>query len=514
VYAVIHVTPKHPNIQLSPNLPLTAHPSAGYVPELDDDGNPKQSDSKLAITVTAFAVAAGAVALRIGGRAALVSAVGLDFANDNPQLKEQLDNILNAAASMDPTTEAVLFVLAWTACKVFLFDAGGVALALSAGLLFGGVFQGALLSAFAATVGSSVCFVLAKLDTPVRQKAIEALEQNPSLRGIEKVVARDGFKAILVLRLAPILPVPLGLYNYIYAVTGVPFFDFAAGIFLGSLKPYLLDSYLGYFGKTVIDGSAAADPNNAQDVILLLAIGLSVLIGVFASQLAGETWDTVLKELEAEEREQNQGNDDIQQDEGDDGIVRNFFGVDLPIWLVGFQLQLAMANERVNEMVDAEFDAKVWNYTKTEPIPRTLDPAKAPDSPEIVLANTGFDFGASAWDGLVLSPILSAVFWKYANPLLNEEEERTQRPNRRKFRDRLEKQDGVDAIQIVTTEKQDGVDAIQRVTTGSMVIKESEPAKQHDMTAQLMDRVGDLKAQTQAQLDRLEEILKREDDER
>jgi hypothetical protein len=30
-YAVIHVTPKHPNIQLSPNLPLTAQPSAGYV---------------------------------------------------------------------------------------------------------------------------------------------------------------------------------------------------------------------------------------------------------------------------------------------------------------------------------------------------------------------------------------------------------------------------------------------------------------------------------------------------
>ena len=480
--------------------------TTGYVPELDDDGNPKQSDSKFAIALTAFAVAAGAVALRIGGRAALVSAVGLDFANDNPQLKEQLDNILNTAASMDPTTEAVLFVVAWTACKVFLFDAGGVALALSAGLLFGGVFQGALFSALAATIGSSVCFALAKLDTPVRQKALEALEQNPSLRGIEKVVARDGFKAILVLRLAPVLPVPLGLYNYIYAVTGVPFFDFAGGIFLGSLKPYLLDSYLGYFGKTVIDGSAAAaDPNNAQDVILLLAIGLSVLIGVFASQLAGETWDTVVKEMEAEERGQNE---DVEQDEGDDGIVRNVFGVEVPIWLVSFQLQLAMANERIYEMVDVEVDAKVWNYTKAEPIPRMLDPANSPDSPEIALANTGFDFGASTCDGLVLSPILSAVFWKYANPLLNEEEERNQRPNRRKFRDRLDQtQYGMDASpRIVTTD-----------TSGSnMAMKDpSEPAeKPHDMTAQLLDRVGNLKAQTQAQLDRLEDILKRNDDER
>ena len=55
--------------------------------------------------MTAFAVGAGAVALRIGGRAALVSAVGLDFANDNPQLKEQLDNILNYADSMNIATD-------------------------------------------------------------------------------------------------------------------------------------------------------------------------------------------------------------------------------------------------------------------------------------------------------------------------------------------------------------------------------------------------------------------------
>ena len=67
--------------------------------------------------------------------------------------------------------------------------------------------------------------------------------------GVEKVVARDGLKAVLTLRLAPILPIPIGLYNYVYGVTNVPIGQFAGGIFLGSLKPYLLDSYLGYFGK-------------------------------------------------------------------------------------------------------------------------------------------------------------------------------------------------------------------------------------------------------------------------
>ena len=44
-------------------------------------------------------------------------------------------------------------------------------------LQFCGVLQGALLSAFAATVGSSVAFALAKLDTPIRQKTLELIDK-------------------------------------------------------------------------------------------------------------------------------------------------------------------------------------------------------------------------------------------------------------------------------------------------------------------------------------------------
>ena len=187
--------------------------------------------------------------LRIGGRAALVSALGLDFATDNPELKDGLENVLQYASTIGTESELALFILAWTAVKVFCFDAGGVVLALASGILFGGVWQGAVVSAFSATVGSSVAFGLAKLDTPVRKKALEVVDEYPSLRGIEKVVAKDGIKAIVTLRLAPVLPIPIGLYNYVYGVTNVPYLDFAGGIFFGSLKPYLLDSYLGVVRK-------------------------------------------------------------------------------------------------------------------------------------------------------------------------------------------------------------------------------------------------------------------------
>ena len=180
-------------------------------------------------SLLAFVVAGGAVLLRVGGRAALVSALCLDFATENPELRDGLDSVLNYAATIGTESELALFVLAWTAVKVLCFDAGGVILALSSGILFGGVIQGAVVSAFSATVGSSVAFGLAKLDTPVRKKALEVVEEYPSLRGIEKVVAKDGIKAILTLRLAPVLPIPIGMYNYVYGVTNIPFIDFAGG---------------------------------------------------------------------------------------------------------------------------------------------------------------------------------------------------------------------------------------------------------------------------------------------
>ena len=159
----------------------------GYVPELDPETNePFKSDTQAALSLTAFIVAGGAVALRIGGRAALVSALGLDF-TQNPEVKDGLNQVMEFTSNMDTGVELGLFMLAWTFVKVFCFDAGGVILALASGVLFGGVWEGAILSALAATVGSSVAFGMAKVDSPVRKKALEVVEEYPSLRGIEKV---------------------------------------------------------------------------------------------------------------------------------------------------------------------------------------------------------------------------------------------------------------------------------------------------------------------------------------
>jgi len=443
---------------------------------VDEDGNPIKGDSKAVVTMTAFCIGIGAVALRMGGRAALLGIVGLNFADDNPGLKEQLDQVLQFSDSVDPNLRIFFFLLAWIGVKTLCFDVAGIALAFSSGILFGGVLQGALLSALCATVGSAVCFGLAKIDTPVRKKALNLVEENPSLRGIDRVVAEDGFKAILTLRLAPILPIPLGMYNYLYGVTNVPFQDFFAGIFLGSIKPYLLDSYLGYFGKSVLDGTAGQ--TGLQDVLVLLALGLSVMVGTFASQLAGETWEAVLEEVEEAEKNKK---------EDDDGVKRKVFGRDLPKWMIDLQIRAKASEERMTEIAYAELDAKVWNYTKEEKIPEDTDPACAANSPEVAERMMGVDVKEALLDGFILTPVIMGYYDKLQDPLYNEEEERANRPEvSRRFREMVE-----------NGSKQAGSTTNTEATVG-------EPSTPPSAT-DLLGQVESLRDQVKRRLQRLDE---------
>jgi len=441
----------------------------------------RNKDTKFAISLTAFLVAAGAIILRVGGRAALVSTLGLDFAQDNPELKDTLDSCLAYTESMDSSTKLILFFIAWTFVKVFCFDFGGIVLAFISGIVFGGVVQGATLSALAATLGSTVAFYLAQAPTPFRNKALQLLDENPSLRGIQKVVSQDGFKTILTLRLAPVLPIPLGMYNYIYGLTNVTIPNFAGGVFLGSLKPYFLDSYLGYFGMQLVEGddfnkvmtssasssllSPGTVPNpssildaptlmdtttissitptatttssitndlfqisqtDMQDFILLFALGASVLIGTFASQLAGDTWESIQKEIQIDKDAKKQAairergfNNTSTYDE--DAIIRKFLGFPFPDWVIGMQIAYQEANQRINTMIQTEYSAKVWNYTSDSIIPSTLDPAQYLDSPEkSTNLQQGFNFVPSFMDGLALSPCLIQAFFKYSDPQYNQ----------------------------------------------------------------------------------------------
>lgn len=180
------------------------------------------------------------------------------------------------------------------------------------------------------------------------------------------------------------------------------------GIFLGSLKPYLLDSYLGYYGKEVFDG--AAGYGTEEDAILVFALVVSALVGIFATQLASETWDAVREEVEIEAIRKG--------DKDSDGVVKKVLGLKLPEWIVEPQTSLKQTEKEIERMIKSEYKAEIYKNEGGESSQK-MDPSKFPGSPENLGAGSGYDTTTSLYNGLALSLSLVKAFFKHSDPLYN-----------------------------------------------------------------------------------------------
>lgn len=249
----------------------------------------RDKESRYGVLVTTFFVAIGAAVLRLGGRGALLNILGLDFIQ-GAEIREQIDSFVVAFQSMGGLGPLGFF-LGWLVAKVACLDFIGVSLALSSGVLFGGVVQGMLASVVASVAASATVFLLSRYS--LSEQIRPEIEKRSLLRAVDGAVAREGFKTVFVLRLSPILPIPIGAYNYIYGVTKVTLPAFIAGISLASFKPYFLDSYLGVFGKSVIDKT---EDGGATDALLLVVLGAIVAVGTLATQVAGTVYDEIKAE--------------------------------------------------------------------------------------------------------------------------------------------------------------------------------------------------------------------------
>ena len=167
----------------------------------EEDGG---AAAKNAFAASATAVIVGALVLRLGGRAVLVSVLGLDMVAELG-IGDQIDQVLAYSQDAGAWT-VVAFLAAWIVAKVFLVDVIALALAFSSGVLFGGVLEGAVISAVGATIGSLTALTLSR--TLLQDRVEGAISKRPVARGLAKVVEDDGFKTVLVLRLSPICAQP------------------------------------------------------------------------------------------------------------------------------------------------------------------------------------------------------------------------------------------------------------------------------------------------------------------
>lgn len=204
-------------------------------PSVVKKGN--SNDPEGNIILTSVTIAISVLAIRLGGRVFLMQMLGLDGLIDHDNIR-QIDEFIAVFQSLDPSVSLLAFGLAWFFAKALCIDAIGVALALSSGILFQGLLPGVLASVSCSTFGSFGVFLLSRYF--LRDRARQEIEKRPALRAIDRACSTKGFQTVFTLRLSPILPIPIGAYNYLYGASSVPVFDFLTGTALGAIKPYLL----------------------------------------------------------------------------------------------------------------------------------------------------------------------------------------------------------------------------------------------------------------------------------
>ena len=160
----------------------------------------------------------------------------------------------------------LIFVLGYAAAVV-AFVPGSI-LTLAGGALFG-VGWGTLYVFVAATLGSSLAFLIARY--VARGVVEQRLAGTPRLAAIDRAVAAEGRKIVLLLRLSP--AIPFSVLNYALGLTRVRFVDYLLAA-VGMLPGTLLYVYSGKLIGDVaaLAGGAAAPKGPAYWT--LIAVGL------------------------------------------------------------------------------------------------------------------------------------------------------------------------------------------------------------------------------------------------
>ena len=176
--------------------------------------------------------------------------------------------------------------------------------------VFGGVAGGTIATSLASTIAASLNFWLGR--TVLKEKALALTwKDSPKLGDTKwfgalsrrfdssefpesKPPFTEGFKSALLLRLCPILPIPLSGNWYVCGMTPLKFPEFFAAHFIGSSKTAFVDAYLGsLLLQAAFENDAMKE--QAKSVLVFETIAL-VVISIGVTTYATDLFTQILEE--------------------------------------------------------------------------------------------------------------------------------------------------------------------------------------------------------------------------
>jgi len=173
----------------------------------------------------------------------------------------------------------VFIVLYIVATVAFL---PGSILTLGAGVVFG-VGLGSIYVFIGATLGAIAAFLVGRY--LARNWVSKKIEDNQNFAAIDRAVAQEGFKIVLLTRLSPIFP--FNLLNYAFGITGVSLKDYAlasVGMIPGTIMYVYLGSLAGDIARIGTEGQAT-NPT-VQWTINIIGFIATLAVTIYVTRIA------------------------------------------------------------------------------------------------------------------------------------------------------------------------------------------------------------------------------------
>jgi uncharacterized membrane protein YdjX (TVP38/TMEM64 family) len=190
------------------------------------------------------------------------------LANALPFLQWMVD-FIHWAKGMGVTGGAIYAVFYIVGTALFF---PGLPLTLGAGFLYGAVI-GTLVVSPASVVGATLAFLIARY--VARDWVTRRLKKYPQAAAIDRAIEKNGFKAVVLLRLQPVLP--FNILNYALGLTSIRLRDYMLASWIGMFPATVLYVYLGSIMNDISD-LLRGRPNSGIAGRLLLWGGLAAIV--------------------------------------------------------------------------------------------------------------------------------------------------------------------------------------------------------------------------------------------
>ncbi len=176
---------------------------------------------------------------------------------------------------------AILYGGVYVLATVALFP--GSILTLAAGFLYG-PYWAMLIVLISSVTGASLAFLLAR--SWLRPWVSQRFSHIPSFERLERRIAAEGWKVVLLLRLSPLMP--FFVMNYLLGLSTLSFRAYVAATAIGMVPGILLYTYLGSLVSTLGDlGKTSGMPTtSAQQFFFWGGLAATVAVSVILTRWA------------------------------------------------------------------------------------------------------------------------------------------------------------------------------------------------------------------------------------